>query len=195
MTTATLSPGSAKVKFRLAGGAQPLILLPTQVNGDGPFDFILDTGAGTSFLSSELAKKLNIKIHQHKRRPERGWKNFGIAGQGRFARRRTGKDRGRRCWHCRSRSHLENDRHENRWRYRLQFPENISASRSIITMVRFGSMSPRRIEHFGRSSKTEVPMRLASLAKPLLLVDVHANWPRTISIRDRYRHIDHGDCS
>ena len=37
MTTATLSPGSAKVKFRLAGGAQPLILLPVQVNGDGPF--------------------------------------------------------------------------------------------------------------------------------------------------------------
>ena len=50
MTTATLSPKSAKVKFRLAGGAQPLILLPVQVNGDGPFKFILDTGAGTSLL-------------------------------------------------------------------------------------------------------------------------------------------------
>ena len=58
MTTATLSPKSAKVKFRLAGGAQPLILLPVQVNGDGPFKFILDTGAGTSLLSSDLAKKL-----------------------------------------------------------------------------------------------------------------------------------------
>jgi len=62
MTTATLSPKSAKVKFRLAGDAQPLILLPVQVNGDGPFEFILDTGAGTSLLSSDLAKKLNIKI-------------------------------------------------------------------------------------------------------------------------------------
>src|SRR6476646_11852036 len=62
MTTATLSPRSARLKFRLAGGAQPLILLPVEVNGEGPFDFILDTGAGTSLLSSDLAKKLKIKI-------------------------------------------------------------------------------------------------------------------------------------
>src|SRR5438105_5679802 len=62
MTTATLSPKSAKVKFRLVGGVQPLILLPVRVNGEGPFEFILDTGAGTSLLSSDLAKKLNLKI-------------------------------------------------------------------------------------------------------------------------------------
>src|SRR5207244_1910669 len=62
MTTATLSPKSAKVRFRLAGDAQPLILLPARVNGEGPFEFILDTGAGTSLLSSDLAKKLKIKI-------------------------------------------------------------------------------------------------------------------------------------
>ena len=62
MTAATLSPGRAKVKFRLAGGAQPLILLPVEVNGEGPFEFILDTGAGTSLLSSELGQKLGIKI-------------------------------------------------------------------------------------------------------------------------------------
>src|ERR1700694_4464614 len=62
MTAATLSPSSAKVKFRLAGGAQPLILLPVEVNGEGPFEFILDTGAGTSLLSSELGQKLGIKI-------------------------------------------------------------------------------------------------------------------------------------
>jgi hypothetical protein len=34
MTTATLSPSRAKVKFRLAGGAQPLILLPVEVNNN-----------------------------------------------------------------------------------------------------------------------------------------------------------------
>src|SRR5436309_5233870 len=60
MTAATLSPNSNK--FRLAGGAQPLILLPVRVNDRGPFDFILDTGAGTSLLSSELAKELGTKI-------------------------------------------------------------------------------------------------------------------------------------
>src|SRR4051794_33406552 len=62
MTTATLSPKSARVQFRLAGGAQPLILLPVRVNGEGPFQFILDTGAGISLLSSDLAKQLKVEI-------------------------------------------------------------------------------------------------------------------------------------
>jgi hypothetical protein len=62
MTTATLSPSSAKVNFRLAGGAQPLILLPVEVNVEGPFEFILDTGAGTSLLTPELGQKLGIKV-------------------------------------------------------------------------------------------------------------------------------------
>src|SRR5216110_1249088 len=62
MTAATISPGSAEIKFRLAGGAQPLILLPVHINDRGPFDFILDTGAGTSLLSSELAKQLEVKV-------------------------------------------------------------------------------------------------------------------------------------
>jgi len=39
-----------------------MILLPVEVNGEGPFEFILDTGAGTSLLSSELGQKLGIKI-------------------------------------------------------------------------------------------------------------------------------------
>ena len=62
MTAATLSPSSARVSFRLAGDAQPLILLPVRVNDRGPFDFILDTGAGTSLLSSDLAKQLEVSV-------------------------------------------------------------------------------------------------------------------------------------
>ncbi len=62
MSVATLSPNRATAKFRLAGGGQPLILLPVHVNGEGPFDFILDTGAGTSLLSRELAGRLDVKI-------------------------------------------------------------------------------------------------------------------------------------
>src|SRR5205823_5675368 len=34
---------------------------------------------------------------------------------------------------------------------------------------------PKRVESFGRGAKTEVPIRLANPAKPLILVDVHAN--------------------
>ena len=64
MTVATLSLNSSKLKFRLAGGAQPLIFLPVKVNDRGPFEFILDTGAGTSLLSTELAKQLEIVHHE-----------------------------------------------------------------------------------------------------------------------------------
>src|SRR6266576_1221958 len=53
---------SSRIKFHLAGGLQPLILLPVTVNGQGPFQFILDTGAGTSLLSPELAQKVGANI-------------------------------------------------------------------------------------------------------------------------------------
>lgn len=49
-----------EVGFRLAGGAQPLILVPAKVNGAGAFEFILDTGAGTSLISPELAKLAGV---------------------------------------------------------------------------------------------------------------------------------------
>src|ERR1041385_9196524 len=61
MRAATVAARSGKTKFRLAGGAQPLILLPVHVNDRGPFDFILETVAGTSLLSLELSKDLAVQ--------------------------------------------------------------------------------------------------------------------------------------
>ncbi|HEX8143138.1 MAG TPA: retroviral-like aspartic protease family protein [Pyrinomonadaceae bacterium] len=52
---------TTEINFRLAGGPQPLILVPVKVNGQGAYDFILDTGAGTSLLSSELARSLGVE--------------------------------------------------------------------------------------------------------------------------------------
>jgi predicted aspartyl protease len=51
-----------QVNFRLAGGAQPLILVPASVNGDGPHEFILDTGAGISLLTPEFAERVGATI-------------------------------------------------------------------------------------------------------------------------------------
>ncbi len=51
---------SGEVVFKLAGKRAPLILVPTFVNGYGPFDFILDTGASHCLLSTELARTLGI---------------------------------------------------------------------------------------------------------------------------------------
>jgi predicted aspartyl protease len=174
MTTATLSPKSSKVKFRLAGGAQPLILLPVRVNGDGPFEFILDTGAGTSLLSSDLAKKLNIKIISTKEGQSAGGKisvslakvdslavgqvkldevDVGIVDLSHIAKAIGTKIDGDVGYNFLKHFRITIDYHD----CEIRFDE------------------PRRIERLGRSSKAEVPMRLASVAKPLLLVQVHAN--------------------
>ena len=174
MTTATLSPKSSKVKFRLAGGAQPLILLPMRVNGEGPFEFILDTGAGTSLLSSDLAKKLNIKIISTKEGQSAGGKisvslakvdslavgqvklddvDVGIVDLDNIAKTIGTKIDGDVGYNFLKHFRITIDYHN----CEIRFDE------------------PRRIERLGRSAKAEVPMRLASLAKSLLLVQVHAN--------------------
>ena len=174
MTTATLSPKSAKIKFRLAGGAQPLILLPTRVNGAGPFDFILDTGAGTSLLSAELAQQLNIKVLGTKEGQSAGGKvsvslakveslalgqakiddvEVGIVDLGHIAKAIGTK--------------IDGDVGYN---FLKHFRVTIDYQ---IGEIRFDD--PKRFESLGKSAKTEVPLRLASPSKPLVLVDVHAN--------------------
>ncbi len=174
MTTAIFSPGSKKVKFRLAGGAQPLILLPTQVNGAGPFDFILDTGAGTSLLSAELAQQLKVKVLGTKEGQGAGGKiSVSLAkvdslavGQAKIDEVEVGivdlshiaKTIGTK---------IDGDVGYN---FLKHFRVTIDYQSGEI---RFDD--PKRTENLRRSSKTETSMRLASQAKPLVLVDVHAN--------------------
>ena len=174
MTAATLSLNSSKVKFRLAGGAQPLILLPVDVNEQGPFDFILDTGAGTSLLSSDLAVRLNAKIIGSKEGQSAGGKvsvslakvdslavgeakledvDVGIVDLSHI-----GKTVGAK---------IDGDLGYNflkHFRVTIDYRD---------CEIRFDD--PKRVEGFARSAKTEMPIRLASPAKPLILVDVHAN--------------------
>src|SRR4051812_45033321 len=174
MTSATLSPNSAKVKFRLAGGAQPLILLPVHLNERGPFDFILDTGAGTSLLTPELAKQLDVKIVGSKEGQSAGGTvavslakadslavgdariddvDLGIVDLA-----HVGKTIGTK---------IDGDLGYNflkHFRVTIDYRD---------CEIRFDD--PKRVESFGRGAKTEMPIRLASPAKPLILIDVHAN--------------------
>jgi predicted aspartyl protease len=174
MTAATLSPSSAKVKFRLAGGAQPLILLPVHVNEHGPFDFILDTGAGTSLLTPELAKQLNVKIVGSKEGQSAGGKvAVSLAQAGSLAvgdariddvdlgivdLANVGKTIGAK---------IDGDLGYN---FLKHFRLTIDYHNCEI---RFDD--PKRVETFGRSAKAALPIRLASPAKPLLLIDVRLN--------------------
>lgn len=52
-------PGS--MSFKLASASKPLILVPAIVNGEGPFQFALDTGASKTMLSMQLAQRLALQ--------------------------------------------------------------------------------------------------------------------------------------
>lgn len=174
MTAATLSFNRSKVKFRLAGGGQPLILVPVRVNDRGPFEFILDTGAGTSLLSTELAKQLEIKVLGSKEGQSAGGKvsvslgkvdslavgeakvddvDIGIVDLGHIAKTIGAK--------------IDGDLGYN---FLKLFRVSIDYRKSEL-----GLEDPKRVESFARGAQTEVPIRLAAPAKPLILVDVHAN--------------------
>lgn len=175
MTTATLSTSSAKVKFRLAGTAQPLILVPVAVNGEGPFEFILDTGAGTSLLSSELGEKLDVKILGSKEGQSAGGavsvslaqlSSLAVASAkldnvdvGLVDLSHIGKTVGAK---------IDGDLGYN---FLKHFRITVDYRKSEIRLD-----DPKRLEPAGRSTAlTEVAMRLANPAKPLILIDVHAN--------------------
>ena len=55
------------ISFRLAGGQNPLILVPVYVDGKGPYEFILDTGAYRCLLSPELSSSIGIRAESQQR--------------------------------------------------------------------------------------------------------------------------------
>jgi predicted aspartyl protease len=172
--TVALSPGRTRPNFRLVGGAQPLILLPVFVNGDGPFQFILDTGAGTSLLSSDLAKQLGVKVIDSKEGQSAGGKVSVLLARvdslavgetslenldvGIVDLQHIGKAVG---------AQIDGDIGYN---FLKDFRLTIDYRRSEIQLD-----DPIRVEDFGRTPQTEIPMRLAGATKPLILIDVYAN--------------------
>jgi predicted aspartyl protease len=165
---------SSRVKFHLAGGAQPLILLPVSVNGQGPFEFILDTGAGTSLLSPELAQKIGAKIIGAKEGQSPGGKvSVSLAKVDSLAVGETRRDDvdvgivdlshiGKTIG-----AKIDGDLGYN---FFNRFQITIDYSNCEI---RFDD--PKGLEYFGASARAELPLRLANPAKPLILVDTYLN--------------------
>lgn len=51
---------AGEVPFRLAGAGGAMLLVAVMVNGDGPYDLVLDTGATLTCLDSQLVSDLEL---------------------------------------------------------------------------------------------------------------------------------------
>jgi predicted aspartyl protease len=57
---------AVKINFQLGGPSKPIVLVPVLVNGQGPYQFALDTGAGQTVVSSELAEEAALDQGEEK---------------------------------------------------------------------------------------------------------------------------------
>jgi predicted aspartyl protease len=57
-TPAEASPGT--VQFKMMGPNDAAIIVQVKINGQGPYDFVLDTGATFTCLDNELAAQLKL---------------------------------------------------------------------------------------------------------------------------------------
>lgn len=80
LLTPSTSPSDVRpgdVPFRLEGAGGAVMIVPVTVNGAGPFDFALDTGATLTCIDVTLADELLLP-----ERPGQVGLGAGIAGQG-----------------------------------------------------------------------------------------------------------------
>lgn len=59
-TPASVAADSGEVAFELAGAGEAAILIPVHINGEGPFSFVLDTGATLTCIASTLQERLRL---------------------------------------------------------------------------------------------------------------------------------------
>lgn len=59
----TLGNGqTTPVKILHGGGGAAMILVPVTIEGHGPYDFALDTGAGITLIDTQLADELQLQV-------------------------------------------------------------------------------------------------------------------------------------
>ncbi len=160
--------------FRLAGGAQPLMLLPVSVNGRPPREFILDTGAGTTLLSPEFARELNVEITGTKEEQTAGGKV--TAQLGRVASiEAAGAQRENVDVAITNLTHLAHAvgapiHGDLGYNFLKFFRITIDFANSQLRLD-----EPQRVDYFGPAPLVETTVRLAHASKPLILVDACVN--------------------
>ena len=53
---------TTQVKILRGGGGTAMILVPVTIDGQGPYDFALDTGAGITLIDTQLADTLRLPV-------------------------------------------------------------------------------------------------------------------------------------
>lgn len=162
----------AKVKMRLAGGEQPLILVPVSVNESEPRAFIFDTGAGTTLVASEFARDLNLKVTGTKEGQTAGGAISVQLGQADSLRvgstMMTSLDVA-----IADLSHVG-----AAVGARVDGDLGYNFNRHFRITIDYGGQTlrfddPKRVEAVGDRPLTLLPMRLAHPAKPLILIEAH----------------------
>jgi predicted aspartyl protease len=161
------------IPFRLAGGAQPLAVVPVTLNGAGPFEFVLDTGAATPVLRPELALRLGVHIDETKEAAGAGGRiSIGVARAGRLA---VG-EASRADVPVIVSSEIERIAAAVGstldgvigYEFLRHFRVTVDYDRLVLVLEDPASGQPQR----SRPSLAELPLRLAHPAKPLIVVPV-----------------------
>ena len=160
--------------FRLAGGAQPLILVPVSINNEPPREFILDTGAGTTLLAPEFARELNIEITGSKEGQTAGGKvavQLGRVSSVTVGRaRRDDLDIAITDLSHLSRAVGATIQGDLGYNFLRHFRFCLNFERKELCLD-----EPNRVDYFGPRPLAEIPFRLAHASKPLIVLDAFVN--------------------
>lgn len=156
---------------------QPFILLPTHVNGQGPFDFVLDTGASMPILTEELARLARVEATEVKEAKAlgAGGPALGVqlgtvdslsVGEARAENVRVGiMDRIPKCIGARG---------ALGYGFLKELVLTVDYPSHVLTLA-----SPDQKTRRGRSARAQLPLRLAAPDRPVLLVDLVVNGQET----------------
>ncbi len=162
-----------RIKFQTTD-TQPFIMLPTYLNGKGPFDFVLDTGASMSIVTEELAGLIGIEGKEPK-------EALGAAGKrmttflGRVDSVSIGETKVKNLEvgimnelpKCVGRGAIG-------YNFLKDFILTIDYRSNLLTIT-----SPLDVVSHQADRRTSIPFRLAKPDRPILLVDVLVNAHRT----------------
>jgi len=59
-SSGSATPAAGEMSFSFQGAGDAAIVVPVRVNGQGPYDFVLDTGATMTCLDTALARELDL---------------------------------------------------------------------------------------------------------------------------------------